>query len=96
MIIVLTLHMIFICISFPLNMVFIFLTINCYSFKRRINHILSIRNYGRGLNCAVALEAFASSYLILCLDLIISTVHYLILRYVYYIENSLDNSGIIL
>lgn len=53
-----------------------------YHHMRVINHILLIRSCGHGLNCAVALEAFVSSYLTLCSDFIISTVHYLILRYV--------------
>jgi len=79
----LTLHLLFIISFNPFKYVtFTSLTINC-SFERRINHILSLRSCGRGLNCAVALEAFALSYLTLYSDFIISIAHYLILRYVH-------------
>lgn len=49
--------------------------INCVS--------ISTRNCGHGLNCAVALEAFALSYPTHYLGFIISTVHYHIHRYMY-------------
>lgn len=64
----------------------IIISINLYTLiltHTKINYTLFIRNYGHGLNCAVALEAFVLSYPILCLDFIISIVHCRILRYMH-------------